>query len=117
MEKLTLGLSTTAIGLLVVFFGLAVLILLIILMGKINEASNKKTEKKELPAKEQIPVQPEETVQEEADDSELIAVISAAVAAVWDEKQGGFVVRRVKRIHNAAAWEKSGREQQLYGRM
>ena len=57
-------------------------------------------------------------------DDALIAVISAAIAAMLDAEgaaQGvpatGFVVRRVKRIHTAPAWQKGAREEQMYGRM
>ena len=65
-------------------------------------------------------MQVEEAYQE--NDDALIAVISAAIAAMWqaDEgaaPQGGFVVRRVKRINTAPAWQKGAREEQMYGRM
>lgn len=43
-------------------------------------------------------------------DDALIAVISAAIAAVMGEDKG-FVVRHVRRISNAPAWQKAGREE------
>ena len=46
---------------------------------------------------------------------EVVAAITAAVAAVW-EGQNGFVVRHVKRINNAPAWNRAGREEQIYSR-
>ena len=46
---------------------------------------------------------------------EVLAAITAAVAAVW-QSDSGFVVRHVKRIHNAPAWNRAGREEQTYSR-
>lgn len=117
MEVLSLGISTSVIGMLVVVFGLAVLILCIYAMTSLT--GNKKPAAPKAEPAPAAPVQVEETYVE--NDDALIAVISAAIAAVWqaDESapQSGFVVRRVKRVHNAPAWQKGGREEQMYGRM
>ena len=60
-------------------------------------------------------------VGEETDDDELIAVIAAAVAAAMEqsgeENTTGFVVRSIRRINNAPAWNRAGREEQVYSRM
>ena len=57
----------------------------------------------------------------EQDDDELIAVIAAAVAmameAAGEENTTGFVVRSIRRINNAPAWNRAGREEQVYSRM
>ena len=62
----------------------------------------------------------EETAEEE-DKGELIAVIAAAVAAAMEasgeEEPTGFVVRSIRRINNAPAWNLAGREEQVYSRM
>ena len=58
------------------------------------------------PVVEEVPV---------ADDSELIAVISAAVAMMMEDGSA-FTVRRVRRVQNAPAWQKAGREEQVYSR-
>ena len=62
-----------------------------------------------------------ETAVEETDDDELIAVIAAAVAAAMEqageENTTGFVVRSIRRINNAPAWNRAGREEQVYSRM
>ena len=58
------------------------------------------------PVGEEVPV---------ADDSELIAVISAAVAMMMEDGSA-FTVRRVRRVQNAPAWQKAGREEQVYSR-
>ena len=51
-----------------------------------------------------------------ADDSELIAVISAAVAMMMEDGSAFITVRRVRRVQNAPAWQKAGREVQVYSR-
>ena len=117
LDKVTLGLSTTVIGMLVVFFGLFLLIFCISIMGKINARVGKK--KEQAPA-EVIPEPQPQTVEETeevTDDTELIAVITAAISAVWDQKDGGFTVRRVRRINNTPVWQKNAREEQIYSRM
>ena len=71
-------------------------------------------QKKEAPAPAPVaaPVVEEVPV---ADDSELIAVISAAVAMMMEDGSA-FTVRRVRRVQNAPAWQKAGREEQVYSR-
>ena len=117
MSTLTLGLSTTVIGMLVVFFGLIVLIALIYCMTALTSRMGNKEQAAKQPAAEQ----PEEEIVEEAveeeDDGELIAVISAAIAAVWNKPESGFVVRRVKRYQNSPAWQRNARDEQMYSHM
>lgn len=123
METLIFGLTVTAIGIAIVFAGLVILMALIKLVTLVTGGSGKpKKEKKAAPAPAPAPA----PMQDEqlmaviaaavaAQDEELIAVISAAVAAVMGE-EGNFVVRRVRRISNASAWQKAGREEQVYSR-
>ena len=113
MEKLSLGLSTTAIGMLVVFFGLAILIGCIYVLSCFTKRAKQQPEKK--PETEAAPAPVVEEA-EEADDSELIAVISAAIAAVWDKQDSGFVVRRVRRIETSTARARAARDEQIYNR-
>ena len=44
-----------------------------------------------------------------ATDDVLIAVITAAVTAMW-QGNDAFIVRRVRRVHNSPAWQQAGRE-------
>ena len=69
------------------------------------------------PAPAPAPVAEEEV--EPADDGELVAVIAAAVAAAMEAagEESGFVVRSIRRVHNAPAWNRAGREEQVYSRM
>lgn len=46
---------------------------------------------------------------------EVVAAITAAITAMW-QGETGFVIRHVKRINNAPAWNRAGREEQTYSR-
>lgn len=118
MDKLFFGLNVTAIGMIIVFFGLVILIVCINLLKP--RTGNKKEETvKPVPVEQTLPIAVE-MVPEESDDT-LIAVITAAVAAMLagDTSQGknGFVVRHVRRITNSPAWQRAGREEQTYSRL
>lgn len=116
MDKLLNGLSVTAIGMIIVFIGLALLIFLVSLLRNLSKEKEAGEEQEQAsPVSEAEPVT---AIQEEAAaGDELIAVIAAAIAAMWDGEQSGFVVRRVRRIHTSPAWEKAGREEQIYSHM
>lgn len=125
--KLIYGAQVTAIGLVVVFLGLAILIGFITLMAQVFKAidASKNEKAKALAAAQaaeaaaaakaaaaQAPkaVEPEPVVEEVTDDQELIAVIAAAIAAFTDsDKQ--LVVRKVRRV---SGWNRAGRAEQVY---
>lgn len=114
MEKLLFGLGTTAIGMIVVFVGLFILILCIQAMHAL--VSGRKKEK--APAAEPAAPAVEETLETTAqDDDALIAVITAAIAAVWHNQETGFVVRRVRRFQNSSANARTARDEQMYSRL
>ena len=112
MDRLMLGLSTTAIGILVVFFGLIILIGCIYAMTLFTRQPDKKPAAP-VPAPVPVPAAPEEPI-EEAEDDALIAVLSAAIAAVWQEEGTGFVVRRVRRVQNSSARARAARDEQIF---
>ncbi len=117
MQNLSLGLSTTLVGILVVFLGLVILIACIYVMGALNKkADGSKNTAGPKPAPAPMaapapvpPIQPEQEIAE--NDDALIAVITAAIAAVWQGEQSGFVVRRVRRADGRA---RAAREEQIY---
>ncbi len=114
-NNLGFGLIVTLIGMLTVFFGLIILIALIKVMEKATANLGKK---KAAPAKAAEAAPVAEPAAEEVpvtDDSELVAVISAAVAMMMEDGSA-FTVRRVRRVSNAPAWQKAGREEQVYSR-
>ena len=89
------------LGFLTVFGGILFLIFVIWGVGRLIEAF----EKKSAPAKEKAPVaipipEPVKEVQEDEMTEELIAVITAAIAAYYqkENKKCEFTVKRIKRI-------------------
>ena len=119
MDKLIFGLTVTVIGIAVVFCGLVVLIGLIKLVAMATGSASRPRKEKAAPVPAPAPapapaapVAQEQPVQ--ADDT-LIAVISAAVAALMEDGSA-FTVRRIRRVSNATAWSRAGREEQVYSR-
>ena len=119
MDKLIFGLTVTVIGIAVVFCGLVVLIGLIKLVAMATGSASRPRKEKAAPVPAPAPapapaapVAQEQPVQ--ADDT-LIAVISAAVAAMMEDGSA-FTVRRIRRVSNATAWSRAGREEQVYSR-
>ena len=115
MDNLLFGLGVTAVGMLVVFFGLIVLIGLIKIMTMLSQSKKPKEKEAVAPAPVAAPAPVEAEAAAPTQDDVLIAVISAAVAAAMGEETG-FVVRRVRRISNASAWQRAGRDEQVYSR-
>jgi sodium pump decarboxylase gamma subunit len=123
MSELLFGLSVMAIGLLIVFAGL---VLLIYCIRLITFFSNRGESKNAVAAPEtaaEETTEPEYALSADTDEGtdegvtpETIAAITAAIAALWQEDTG-FIVRRVRRVRNAAAWNLAGRDDQVYGRM
>ena len=117
MNNLMTGLSTTLIGMLIVFFGLAILIACISVMHRLMTAGKKKeAPKEEAPEAAAAPEEPVRE-EEEEDDSELVAVIAAAIQAVWDNADSGFIVRRVRRVNNTPAGSRLARDEQMFSHM
>lgn len=111
--------STVVTGIVVVFLILAILVFLLWLMGKIFSGVNKSGEKKKKAAeaaeaaiKDAEPEQQAETAEEycEEDDGELIAVISAAIAAYGEAEGKQYKITSVRKRDKAArsAWSAAG---------
>lgn len=127
MTTILYGLQVTIVGLVVVFVGLIILIGCINLMQRCMAEFEKKKigTSKAQPEAASAPAAavsaPTSTAQ--ANEGELMAVITAAVAAMLSEEKGapvdesGFVVRAVRRVSNAPAWNRAGREEQVYSRL
>ena len=116
MENVIFGLSVAAVGMLIVFFGLTILIFCLKLM---NAAGGKEKKNKPAPAPGPAAIAPMAPPPADvpSGEGELAAVIAAAVAALWQDEATGFVVRRIRRVNNAAAWQRAGREEQTYSRL
>lgn len=126
MTTILYGLQVTIVGLVVVFVGLIILIGCINLMQRCMAEFEKKKigTSKTQPEAASAPAAAAPAVPAaQANDGELMAVITAAVAAMLSEEKGapvdesGFVVRAVRRVSNAPAWNRAGREEQVYSRL
>ena len=47
----------------------------------------------------------------------IAAAVAMAMEAAGEENTTGFVVRSIRRINNAPAWNRAGREEQVYSRL
>ena len=100
-------------GLVVVFLILGILIGFIYLIGlfsNIGKKKEKKTKEKapEAPVAEPAPVVEEEVYEE--DDSEIIAVISAAIAAYGEQEGKTYAIKKIKRSEKQprSSWGTAG---------
>ncbi len=104
--------ATVITGMVIVFLVLAVLIGFITLIGLINKLGSKMKK----PAAVTAPVavnKPEEIAEEEIyeeDDSEIVAVISAAIAAYGEQEGKTYAIRRIKRSEKQprSSWGNAG---------
>ncbi|MBR3873488.1 MAG: OadG family protein [Clostridia bacterium] len=125
MDKLFFGLGVAALGMITVFSGLVILIVFITLLSKFTaKEGKKKTESKsgevKEAAKNDVPddvmaaISAAIAAYDQTPSPEVVAAIAAALNIVMGE--GKFVVRHIKRINNAPAWNRAGREEQIYSR-
>ena len=119
MERLTFGLSTTVIGMLVVFSGLVILIACIYVMTSITGRKKKAPAAQPVPAPAAPVEEAAPSAEEAAADDGLIAAITAAVAMMLEGegKNSGFVVRRIRRSPAPLARARAAREEQIYSRL
>ncbi|GEM_PF-297824 len=114
-ENMDIGVMTTVLGITIVFLVLIVICLLLAIFSVLVKDKNKQIEPKvAAPAHAPaiIPVKTSATaapVQKYIDDKELVAVITAAVAAAMGTGTDGLVVRRIRRVGN---WNQEAIEQQ-----
>lgn len=119
LDKLGFAFLVMLIGMLIVFFGLVILICLIKLMSIVVGALTGKKKEKAAPAPVVVPEPVAEAAAEETglESDELIAVITAALAAFNKDGSKTLVVRSVRRAAaKTPAWAKAGRADQLASR-
>lgn len=118
LSNLGYGAVVAVIGLAVVFLGLVLIIASIyaiswVLKKLTGEKKEKAPKAEEAPAPAPVSAPAAEPVVEEiavTDDNELIAVITAAIAAM-DGGNKNFVVRSVRRV---SGWKNAARAEQVY---
>ena len=103
MDKLIFGLTVTVIGIAVVFCGLVVLISLIKLVamatGSVSKPKKDKAATAPAPAPAPVPAAPVAQEQPVQADDTLIAVISAAVAAMMEARRDSSAGRTGPSAH------------------
>ena len=118
-SKLVESLGVAALGMLTVFAGLVILIVFITLLTKFTMAGSKKkatkAEAKPVEAPAAAPAAAPAPVDDGTSSPEVVAAISAALAVIMGG-EGKFVVRHIKRVQNSSAWNRAGREEQVYSR-
>ena len=107
-ELIMQGLVYTAMGVLVVFM-ILVIIMLVIKAMALFSMERKPVAQAEIPIKESVEVP---AAQEEKDDTELVAAIVAAIAMVTEKNTSDFIVRSYKKVSDDA-WNKAGRREML----
>lgn len=105
-EALAEGLQVTGIGLLIVFSVLLILMFVLMAMKQIFYKDPAKTAAKS----EAVPVKAEPDESESAmDEGELIAVLTAAVAASLNTSTYNLQIKSYRRVGNSSpAWHKAG---------
>ncbi|MFW5647691.1 MAG: OadG family protein [Candidatus Alkaliphilus sp. MAG34] len=119
VEKFLAGIQVTVLGLVIVFIALAVLYFAVIIMemllNKVQETEE--TVESGLSADETVDLEDKEPVYEEENtvyDTELVAVIVAAVAASLHVPAQDVVVKSIKRARDSTPiWAKMGRIEQI----
>ena len=99
------------IGMLIVFTGLTILIICISIMGKIFKGINQKKKAvtpEPAPAAAAAPA-PVAAAADPMEDTQLIAVIAAALAA-YDKTGKPLVIKKVRRVN---AWNSTARAEQI----
>ncbi len=107
------GLAYTVMGIVVVF-AVLVLIMLVIKAMALFSAEKPQVAKEPEQMPKQAPVQVAETITK-SDDTELIAVITAAIAAAMGKSASSLMIRSYKKI-SGNAWNRAGRSETLENR-
>ncbi len=97
-EQMKKGALNTAVGMLTVFLVLILIMFIIMSFGLINKLEKKKADSKKTVAVKETPATEAVEATDYSDDLELVAVISAAIAAFeGNSSTDGFVVRSIKK--------------------
>ncbi|GKT32042.1 Sodium ion-translocating decarboxylase like protein [Aduncisulcus paluster] len=119
-EKISASLFVTVLGMTITFAALVVLWGLTALYSKmVQNAEAKKKANSVVEVKPSAPAAAApKAVEPEEDEEELIAVISAAIAAELGTSMHNIIVRNIVRVSDATpAWGQSGRIEQMNSRM
>ena len=113
-ELIASGLAYTVMGIIVVFM-ILIIIMLVIKAMEIFSVEKKPVKEQNTVTENSAVIIADEPVNQ-ADDGELIAVITAAVAVAMGTSSSDFVVRSYKKV-SGGAWNKAGRREVLDNRI
>ena len=105
------GVVYTIMGMIVVF-AMLIIIMYVIKAMQLFSKTNEPAAKTEKQPVNNAPQEPQKT---ESDSAELIAVITAAIAAAMGKSSSGFIVKSYKRL-SGEEWNKTGRREVLDNR-
>lgn len=118
-DNIDIGVMTTVLGVAIVFLILVVICLLLAIFAVLVKDKKQTTGTQQVSVVKPQPIVPVKSVpaaqpQNYMDDKQLVAVITAAIAASMGTDVGtdGFVVRRIRRVGN---WNQDAIEQQQGG--
>ena len=116
-EKMLATFYTTVLGMLITFTSLILIWGLTLLLSKFVQSIENKGKANIVEVKEEPKVVQEAQAIVEEDDEELIAVISAAVAASLNTSIHNIVVSNIVRVNDATpSWGVAGRSEQMNSR-
>lgn len=111
------GGTVTFLGILIVFACLVLIILLINIMAWIMKPKKKEEPKAEVKFEEEIHKPLPEMPVVEVENNELVAVLTAAVAAYMEDAETKLVVRSYRRVSPDSAWARASRSAQIYNKV
>lgn len=122
MDILGSGSKVMVLGIAAVFLALTTIVLVIYILKKaVSKESTTEKKGNDINVEDNKLDEKQSTVtidNEVTDDSELIAVITAAVAASLNRSTHNIIVRRVERIRgNRSQWNKAGRYEHLSSKL
>ena len=122
MDILGSGSKVMVLGIAAVFLALTTIVLVIYILKKaVSKESTTEKKGKDINVEDNKLDEKQSTVtidNEVTDDSELIAIITAAVAASLNRSTHNIIVRRVERIRgNRSQWNKAGRYEHLSSKL
>ena len=119
------GLSVTVVGMVTVFLGLIILIGMVKLLEKFVNGEVKSMVQNKIggASAKDAPAIVIETAN--VGDDAVVAAISAAIMSILEEEvkqnpekaKNTFVVRSIRRMGGIPAWNRAGREEQVYSRL
>ena len=126
-DILMYGLSVAVVGMATVFLGLIILIGMVKVLekfvnGEIKSMVQSKIGGSAAPAKDAPAIVIETS---NVGDDAVVAAISAAIMSIIEEEvkqnpekaKNTFVVRSIRRVGGIPAWNRAGREEQVYSRL